>query len=94
MDLRPFDRAKPDEPFAGHDEELLGLHVVVMVAAGDAGPRARDKDLPEPRRLDELGQAAAGVALDVQSVLRLRRLDVGEIGRVELLVEAAPRNRA
>ena len=47
-----------------------------------------DENLPEAGRLDELGQTAAGVALHVEPVLRLRRLDVGQIGRVELPVES------
>ena len=75
-------------PSPDENQELLGLHVVIVVAAGDAGPGARNEDLPEPGRLDELGQAAAVVALHVQPVLGPRRLDVGKIGRVELLVEA------
>src|SRR5438552_2707345 len=43
------------------DEKLLRLERMPMIAARHAGDRARHKQLPEARALDEFGEGAAGI---------------------------------
>ena len=52
---------KADDGVAFEHEELLGLYVVVVIAAGDPRPRPRHEYLAEVRRFQQLRQRAAGV---------------------------------
>lgn len=86
-DFAPVDLAEADQSLARDDHELLGLGVVIVVAAGDTRFGAGDEDLAEVGGFDEFGQVAAVIGFDLGSVLPTLGREVGEVGGVELAIE-------
>ena len=80
--------AKANHRLSFHHEELLGLGVMVVVAARDARLGARDEIAAQRSRdLTNSARAAAGIAALGQIVGEIIRLQVGKIGAVELAGE-------
>ena len=63
MRLAGLDVAEAEARGALDDQELLGLGVVIVLAAGDARMRGEVRELPAVRRLQHFDEHAARVAM-------------------------------